>query len=44
MTLEDPEYYSKPVEVTRTLTRMPDGEILEDLCVVSDYLYSEKQP
>jgi hypothetical protein len=44
MTLEDPEYYSKPVEVTRTLTRMPDGEILEDLCVVSDYLYSEKPP
>jgi hypothetical protein len=39
LTLEDPEYYSKPVEVTRELKRMPDGEILEDLCVVSEYLY-----
>jgi hypothetical protein len=39
LTLEDPEYYSKPVEVTREFKRMPDGEILEDLCVVSDYLY-----
>jgi hypothetical protein len=39
LTLEDPEYYSTPVDVTRELTRMPDGEILEDLCVVSDYLY-----
>jgi hypothetical protein len=44
LTLEDPEYYEKPVEVTRELTRMPNGEILEDLCVVSDYLYNEKQP
>ena len=39
LTLEDPEYYAKPVEVTREFIRMPDGEILEDLCVVSDYLY-----
>jgi hypothetical protein len=39
LTLEDPEYYAKPVDVTREFTRMPDGEILEDLCVVSDYLY-----
>jgi hypothetical protein len=39
LTLEDPEYYSKPVEVTREFKRMPDGEILEDLCVVSEYLY-----
>jgi len=44
LTLEDPKYYSKPVEVTRTFKRMPDGEILEDLCVVSEYLYDEKQP
>jgi hypothetical protein len=39
LTLEDPEYYAKPVEVTREFKRMPDGEILEDLCVVSEYLY-----
>lgn len=39
LTLEDPEYYVKAVDVTRELTRMPEGEILEDLCVVSDYLY-----
>ncbi len=39
LTLEDPEYYARPVEVTRELKRMPDGEILEDLCVVSEYLY-----
>ncbi len=39
LTLEDPEYYVKPVDVTREFTRMPDGEILEDFCVVSDYLY-----
>ena len=39
LTLEDPEYYSKPVEVTREFKRMADGEILEDLCVVSEYLY-----
>jgi hypothetical protein len=39
LTLEDPVYYSKPVEVMRELKRMPDGEILEDLCVVSEYLY-----
>jgi hypothetical protein len=41
LTLVDPEYYTAPVEVTRELKRMPDGEILEDLCVVSDYLYKE---
>ncbi len=39
LTLEDPAYYAKPVEVTREFKRMPEGEILEDLCVVSDYLY-----
>ncbi len=39
LTLEDPEFYAKPVEVTREFKRMPDGEILEDLCVVSEYLY-----
>jgi hypothetical protein len=44
LTLEDPAYYEKPVEVTRELTRMPNGEILEDLCVVSEYLYNEAQP
>jgi len=44
LTLEDPEYYSRPVEVTREFKRMPDGEILEDLCVVSDYLYNEASP
>ncbi len=43
LTLEDPEYYTVPVEVTRALTRMPDGEILEDLCVVSDYLYEDDE-
>jgi hypothetical protein len=39
LTLEDPEYYAKPVEVTREFKRMQGGEILEDLCVVSEYLY-----
>jgi len=39
LTLDDPEYYAKPVEVTREFKRMQGGEILEDLCVVSDYLY-----
>ena len=39
LTLEDSEYYARPVEVTREFKRMPDGEILEDLCVVSEYLY-----
>ena len=39
LTLEDPEYYTEPVQVAREFKRMPDGEILEDLCVVSDYLY-----
>jgi hypothetical protein len=39
LTLEDPEYYAKPVEVTREFKRMVDGEILEDLCVVSEYRY-----
>ena len=43
LTLDDPEYYTVPVEVTRALTRMPDGEILEDLCVVSDYLYEDDE-
>lgn len=37
LTLEDAEYYREPVEVTRTFTPLPDGEILEDLCVVSEY-------
>jgi hypothetical protein len=39
MTLDDPEYYTRPVEVARELTLMPDGEIFEDLCVVSEYRY-----
>ena len=37
--LEDPLYYVEPVEVTRQYTLMPDGEIFEYLCVVSEYLY-----
>lgn len=39
LTLEDPVYYTEPVEVTRRYTLMPEGEILEFLCVVSEYLY-----
>jgi hypothetical protein len=37
--LEDSVYYTRPVDVSRTFTLMPGGEILEDLCVVSEYLY-----
>jgi len=39
LTLEDPVHYTEPVEVTRQYTVMPDGEIFEYLCVVSEYLY-----
>lgn len=37
--LSDPVYYTEPVQVMRTLTLMPDGEIFEYGCVVSEYLY-----
>ncbi len=37
--LEDPRYYVEPAEVSRQYTLMPDGEIFEYLCVVSEYLY-----
>lgn len=39
LVLSDPVYYTEPVEVTRTFTLMPDGEIFEYVCVVSEYLY-----
>lgn len=39
LVLSDPLYYTETVEVTRTLTLMPDGEIFEYVCVVSEYLY-----
>ena len=39
LALSDPVYYTEPVQVTRTFTLMPDGEIFEYVCVVSEYLY-----
>ncbi len=39
LVLTDPVYYTEPVVVTRTFTLMPDGEIFEYVCVVSEYLY-----
>lgn len=39
LVLTDPVYYTEPVVVTRTFTLMPDGQIFEYVCVVSEYLY-----